>query len=69
MDVKIESKATAKRLENVLPNIIHCNQSPCDKGRTIFDEVRTIEDVMEFSERYSLVGRMICIDFKKALIL
>ena len=26
----------------------------------------TIEDVMEFSQRYNLEGRMICIDFKKA---
>ena len=34
--------------------------------RTIFDAVRTIEDVMEFSQRYNLEGRMICIDFKKA---
>ena len=30
------------------------------------ERVRTIEDVMEFSERYNLEGRMICIDFKKA---
>ena len=36
------------------------------KGRTIFDAVRTIEDVMEFSKRYSIDGRMVCIDFKKA---
>ena len=36
------------------------------KGRTIFHAVRTVEDIMEFSERYNLEGRMICIDFKKA---
>ena len=61
VDVKIGSKAIAKRLENVLPNIIHHNQ--CAKERTIFDAVRTIEDVMEFSERYNIEGKMICIDF------
>ena len=66
VDVKIASKAIAKRLENVLPNIIHYNQCAYVKGRTIFDAVRTIEDVMEFSERYNLEGRMICVDFKKA---
>ena len=66
VDVKIGSKAIAKRLENVLPNIIHFNQSAYVKGRTIFDAVRTIEDVMEFSKRYSIDGRMVCIDFKKA---
>ena len=66
VDVKIGSKAIAKRLENVLPNIIHHNQSAYVKGRTISDAVRTIEDVMEFSKRYNIEGRMICIDFKKA---
>ena len=66
VDVRIGSKAIAKRLENVLPNIIHYNQCAYAKGRNIFDAVRTIEDVMEFSERYNLDGRMICIDFKKA---
>ena len=66
MDVKIGSKAIAKRLENVLPSIIHYNQCAYLKGRTIFDAVRTVDDIMEFSERYNLEGRMICIDFNKA---
>ena len=66
VDVKIGSKPIAKRLENVLPNIIHHNQSAYVKGRTISDAVRTIEDVIEFSKRYNIEGRMICIDFKQA---
>ena len=66
VDVKIGSKAIAKRLENVLPSIIHHNQCAYVKGRTIFDAVRTIEDVMEFSKRYNIEGKMICTDFKKA---
>ena len=37
VDVKIGSKAIAKRLENVLPNIIHYNQCAYVKGRTIFE--------------------------------
>ena len=36
VDVKIGSKAIAKRLENVLPSIIHYNQCAYVKGRTIF---------------------------------
>ena len=39
VDVKIGSKAIAKRLQNVLPNIIHHNQCAYVKGRTIFDAV------------------------------
>ena len=66
VDVKIGWKAIAKRLENVLPSIIHYNQCAYVKGRTIFDAVRTVDDIMEFSERYNLEGRMICIDFNKA---
>ena len=42
VDVKIGSKAIAKKLENVLPNITHHNQCAYVKGKTIFDAVRTI---------------------------
>ena len=66
MDVKIGSKAIAKRLENILPNVIHHNQCAYVKGRTTFDAVRTIEDVMDFTEMYHIDGRLICIDFQKA---
>ena len=66
VDVKIGSKTIAKRLQNVLRNIIHFNQCAYVKGTTIFDAVKTIEDVMEFSKRYSFDGRMVCLDFKKA---
>jgi len=65
VDVKIGSKAIAKRLETILPNIIHYNQCAYVKGRTIFDTIRTLEDIMEFTERYNINGKMICIDFKK----
>ena len=68
VDVKIGSKATAKRLETVLPNIIHYNQCAYVKGRTICDAIRTVEDIMEFTERYCINGKMICIDFKKTYI-
>ena len=47
--------------------VIHFNQSAYVKSRTIFDAVRTIEDIREFSKRYSIDGRMVSIHFKKAL--
>ena len=56
VDVKIGSKAIAKRLENVLPNIIHYNQCAYVKGRTIFDVVRTIEDVWNSQKGIILRG-------------
>ena len=66
VDVKIGSKAIAKRLECVLPSIIHFNQCAYVKGRTIFDAVRTVEDILEYTERFKISGRLIAIDFKKA---
>ena len=36
VDVKIGSKAIAKRLENVLPHIIHYDQNAFVQGRLLF---------------------------------
>lgn len=66
MLLKIGSKAIAQRLQIVLPSIIHHNQNAYVKGRTIFDAIRTVDDVLEFTERYKINGRMIAIDFQKA---
>ena len=66
VNVKIASKAIAKRLENVLPLIIHYDQNAFVKGRTIFDAVRTISDVMEFTKMPDYQGIMSAIDFEKA---
>ena len=67
VDVKIGSTAIAKRLECVQPSSIHFNQCAYVKGRTIFDAVRTVEDILEYTERFKINGRLIAIDFKKAL--
>ena len=45
-DVKIASKALAKRLEPFLSEIILFNQT----GRSVFDAVLTIDDILEFAE-------------------
>ena len=66
VDVKIGSKAIAKRLEDVLPHIIHYDQNAFVKGRTIFDAVRTISDVMDFTKQRGYHGIMTAIDFEKA---
>ena len=66
VDVKIGSKAIAKRLEKVLPHIIHYDQNAFVKGRTIFDATRTISDVMDFTKARDYKGIMTAIDFEKA---
>ena len=56
----------AKRLEPILPDLIHHNQSAYVKGRSIFDAVRTIDDVLEYCSRFDMAGTLLTIDFEKA---
>ena len=65
-DAKIASKTLAKRLEKVLPEIIHSNQNAFVKGRSIFDAIRTIDDVMGYTKEKELSGILVAIDFEKA---
>ena len=66
VDVKIGSKAIAKRLEKVLPYVIRHNQNAFVKGQTIFYAVRTINDVLDFTELKGYQGILTAIDFEKA---
>ena len=61
VDAKIGSKAIARRLQEVLSDIIHHNQNAY-----VFDAVRSIDDILEFTERKKIKGFMLAIDFKKA---
>ena len=65
MDAKIISKVLAKRLEKVLPYIIHANQNAFVKGRSVFEALRTI-DVVDYTKRNCLPGILIAIEFEKA---
>ena len=67
VDYKIGSKALATRLEKVLPDIINQNQCAYVKGRTIFDAIRSINDVMEYTKLNNIPGLMTSFDFKKCL--
>ena len=44
-NVKIASKAMAMRLESILPVLVHHSQNAFIKGRSIFDPIRTIDDI------------------------
>ena len=50
----------------MLPYIIHHDQNAFVKGRTIFDAVRTINDVIDFIDLRDYQGIMAAIDFEKA---
>ena len=66
VDAKIASKALAKRLETVLPLIIHENQCAYVKGRSIFDCTRIIDDIMFYTKENNLSRLLLAIDFEKA---
>ena len=66
VDAKIMSKAIATRIKNVLPNIIHHNQTGLIKDRYIGETVRSILDIMDFTAKENIPGLLIFIDFQKA---
>ena len=66
VDTKIASKTLAKRLEPILPGLIHYNQNAYVKGQSIFDAVRTIEDILEYTKCKKMSGILVAIDFEKA---
>ena len=45
VDLKIAAKAIAKRLETVLPKLIHPDQTGFVKGRYVGENIRLISDV------------------------
>ena len=75
---KLETDLTAKcRWQNnvesdsyqnkeCFPNIIHHNQSGYVKDRYIGETVRSIYDLMDFTDRENISGLLILIDFQKA---
>ena len=67
VDTKIASKVLALRLEKILPEIIiQADQYAYVKGRTIFEAISTIDDIMEYSKIQQLPGLMVAFDFEKA---
>ena len=52
--------------KNVLPDIIHQNQTGYVKDRFIGETIRSIYDIMNFSAMENIPGLMIVIDFQKA---
>ena len=65
-DYKIIAKILAKRMQTVLPSIIHYDQSGYLKGRYIGQNIRILEDISFFAKKNKLPGILLSIDFEKA---
>ena len=66
IDYKIAAKVLCKRLQNVIKNIISKDQTGYLKLRSAAENIRLVEDVIEFCNYSNLPGILIFIDFKKA---
>jgi hypothetical protein len=66
VDCKIASKSIAKRLDEVLPTIIHFDQTGYVKGRNIRDAIRSIFDIMHYTKEKNIPGLLLFLDFEKA---
>ena len=65
-DYKILTKALANRLQQVLPFIIHTDQTASIKGRTINDNTRLLHDVVAYVNEKEVPLALISVDQLKA---
>ena len=65
-DSKIYSRVLATRLESVLDKIIHPNQAGYMRGRSITDHLRLCDDIINYTNRESILGILVSLDFRKA---
>ena len=66
VDYKILTKCLSERIQNVVKQLIHNSQTGFIKGRSIFDNLRTILDILEETDKSRRSGLLISIDFEKA---
>ena len=66
VDCKIATKAIARRIEPLLPNLVHTDQTGFIKGRYIGENIRLIIDIMEHTKSESIPGILVSLDFRKA---
>ena len=66
VDYKILAKCIAKRIEPFLPKLIHSDQTGFMKDRFIGQNVRRLNDLMEYTDVKKISGIFLFIDFEKA---
>ena len=66
IDRKILSKVLATRLGKVLPSIIGITQTCSIPGRTIFDNIHLLRNIISYVEQKNLTACFICLDQEKA---
>ena len=63
---KLASACIANRLKKVLPSLIHKDQTGFIAGRYIGENIRTLYDLLQYTEKHKVPGLLLLIDFEKA---
>jgi hypothetical protein len=66
VDYKILTKTLSRRLVDILPNIIHINQTGFIKNRYIGQNIRAVIDILHYTKEENMPGILLAIDFEKA---
>ncbi|CAM2112982.1 unnamed protein product [Caretta caretta] len=66
MDYKIVVKAISLRLESVMADVIHPDQTYTVQGRSIFDNLFLVRDLLELGRRDGLSFALLSLDQEKA---
>lgn len=66
VDYKILAKVMAKRVEKEVSNLINPDQSGFVRGRYIGQNIRLIQDIIEYTDCNSIPGMLVQLDFEKA---
>ncbi len=65
-DYKVIEKVLANRLKSILPEVINEDQKGFVQGRHIEENVRLVEDVIDYCEEKNIPGAIMCVDQSKA---
>ena len=65
-DYKIAAKAIANRIKSVISKLINNDQSGFIKGRFIGENIRLVDDVINYASKNNIPGLLLFIDFEKA---
>ena len=66
IDYNILSKVLARRMEIVLPKLVHSDQTGFVNGRFIGQNIKLLNDIMDYTDIEKLLGSFLFVDFEKA---